>query len=435
MADSSLSSETPSTAPSPSEQSSTNISTVLTHKGFGFQLLYGLANSVIGIGNITFYTLLLPARIGQIASTNQTNTFILISGIGALASILTNPIVGALSDRTTSTLGRRLPWLMIGMVFLLLSMLILAYAPSLLVLIAGSILLQIAINMLLAALSAIIPDQVPLSQRATISAFGGMAPLVGGLIGQILVAQVIKSITDSFLILAQVSMLLLILFSLVLREERMPKEAATPFRLQDMPASLWLDPKKHRDFALAWGARCCIFLASTTVINYLFYFLADGVHVTRVAGMTVAQGVQLFYTVYVLSLLVSSLVCGKLSDLLQRRKLFVIGSSLTMTVGLLLLAIFPVWTIVMIAAGIFGLGFGGFLAVDLALASQLLPTAQDHGKDLGLMNVAIFLPMLVAPLLAGIALSQFHSYPILFVSIAVGTVLAAGLTIPIKQVR
>ena len=435
MADSSLSSKTPIAAPSEHEQNSTETSTALTHKGLGFQLLYGLANSVIGIGNITFYTLLLPARIGQISPTNQTNTFILISGIGALASILTNPIVGALSDRTTSALGRRLPWLMIGMVFLLLSMLILAYAPSLLVLIAGSILLQIAINMLLAALSAIIPDQVPLSQRATISAFGGMAPLVGGLIGQILVAQVIKSITDSFPILAQVSMLLLILFSLVLREERMPKETATPFRLQDIPASLWLNPKKHRDFALAWGARCCIFLASTTVINYLFYFLADGVHVTRATGMTVAQGVQLFYTVYVLSLLVSSLVCGKLSDLFQRRKLFVIGSSLMMTIGLLLLAIFPMWTIVIIAAGVFGLGFGGFLAVDLALASQLLPTAQNYGKDFGLMNVAIFLPMLVAPLIAGIALSQFHSYPILFVIIAVGTVLAAGLTIPIKQVR
>src|SRR5450755_2151858 len=53
-------------------------------KSLGFQLLYGLANATIGIGNITFYTLLLPARIALVAPSNQTTTFLLISGIGAL---------------------------------------------------------------------------------------------------------------------------------------------------------------------------------------------------------------------------------------------------------------------------------------------------------------------------------------------------------------
>src|SRR5579875_1154465 len=33
----------------------------------GFQILYGLANTVIGLGNITFFTLLLPASIAQVA--------------------------------------------------------------------------------------------------------------------------------------------------------------------------------------------------------------------------------------------------------------------------------------------------------------------------------------------------------------------------------
>jgi MFS family permease len=407
-----------------------------THrKGWGFQVLYGLANSVIGVGNITFYTLLLPARIALLAPTNQTNTFIVLSGIGALASILTNPVVGALSDRTTSVLGRRFPWLLIGMMLLLLSMLILAYATTLLLLGVGSVLLQIAINVLLAALSAIIPDQVPLSQRATVSAFGGMAPLAGGLIGQILVAQVIKNITISFLVLAQISSILLLVFSLVLHEQRLPKAAVAPFRLQDIPKSLWLNPKEHPDFALTWLARCLIFLASTTVVNYMFYFLQDGVHYTRVSGEPVAQGVQIFYTVYVLALLVASLICGKLSDIMQRRKIFVIGSSLLMAIGVLLFAVFPAWSTVLLGTFILGIGFGSYLSVDLALASQLLPNAQHRGKDFGLINTAIFLPMLVAPFIAGIALSHFHSYAMLFSVIAVGTVLAALLIIPIQQVQ
>jgi MFS family permease len=321
--------------------------------------------------------------------------------------------------------------MMMGMLLLLCAMLVLAYAPSLLLLGTGSVLLQIAINVILAALSAIIPDQVPTTQRATISAFGGMAPLVGGLIGQILVTQVIKDLTASFLILAIVSVALLITFSLVLHEQRLPKQAVAPFRLADIPKSLWLNPRNHPDFARAWVARCFVFLASTTVINYLFYYLTAN-HVFPQAQ--VSRGVQLFYTVYVLSILVASLIFGKLSDTFQRRKPFVIIASLLMTVGILLLAVFPTWHLILAGAMVLGSGFGGYLSTDLALASQLLPEARNRGKDFGLINVAIFLPMVVASLLAGVTVGLFHSYTALFVVIAIGTVLAAGVILPIKQV-
>lgn len=49
---------------------------------FGFQLFYGLANATIGLGNITFFTLLLPAKLAQITPTNQTNPFLVISSLG-----------------------------------------------------------------------------------------------------------------------------------------------------------------------------------------------------------------------------------------------------------------------------------------------------------------------------------------------------------------
>lgn len=405
-------------------------------KSLAFQLLYGLANAVIGIGNIVFYTILLPARIAQVSPVNQTTTFILISALGAVASVITNPLVGAWSDRTTSAMGRRRPWLLVGMVLMVLSMLVLALARATLVLALGAILLQIAVNVLLAALSAILPDQIPVAQRATVSAFAGMAPLVGGVIGQILVAQVIKNIFVSFLGLALVSALILLVFIAVLRDLRLPREAVAPFHLRHVLSAFWLNPLKHSDFALVWLARCLIFLGSTTTINYLNYFLQDAVHYSRVfPGQTVAQGVQLFYTTFVAAILVASLGCGLLSDKLERRKVFVIGASLVMGVGLLLLASFPTWTIVLPAAAVLGLGFGAYLSVDLALASQLLPTAQDRGKDLGLINTTIFLPMLVAPAIAGIALGGFHSYTILFVVLAAATACAALLILPIRQVR
>jgi len=397
-----------------------------------FQLLYGLANATIGIGNITYFTLLLPAKLAQITPTNQTNTFIVISSLGAAAAILTNPLVGRFSDRTTSSLGRRLPWLMVGMVTLALAMLLEAAASSLLILGIGAVLLQIAVNMLLAALSAIIPDQVPASQRATVSAFAGMAPLVGGLIGQVLVGQVIHDTSTSFLDLGLISLVLLLLFCLVHREQRLPRAALAPLRVGDIPRSVWLNPRTHRDFALTWLARCLIFLATTTVINYLFYYLVAQRLFSEVHAAT---GVQLFYTIYVVAIVLCALIGGKLSDWLQRRKIFVIGSSLIIALGLFLLAFFPIWSIVLVGAAVIGVGFGCYLSSDLALASQLLPQARDRGKDFAIMNTAIFVPMLIAPALASIALGIFHSYTVLLIILAVGTLLAGILILPIRSVR
>ncbi|HZR42819.1 MAG TPA: MFS transporter [Ktedonobacteraceae bacterium] len=436
MADSSLpGTASPSTVSATSGQESIEALGAPTQpKSLLFQILYGLANATIGLGNLTFYTILLPARIALVAPANQTTTFSIIAGLGALASLLTNPIVGRLSDQTTSPLGRRFPWILVGMLLLLLAMLLLAVVSTVILLGVGAVLLQIAINVILAALSAIIPDQVPLKQRATVSAFGAMAPLVGGVLGQLLVVEVIKDLSTSFLVLAQVSVCLLMLFLLSLREMPLPKDVVTPFRLVDLASVFWLNPKTHRDFALAWLARCLIFLVSTTLINYLFYLLQDWAHYTQVSGGSIAQGVQMWYTVYVSCLFVSALAFGVLSDKLQHRKPFVIASSLVMTAGLLLLTLFPMWLMVLLAAGIIGAGFGTYLAVDLALVSQLLPTAHHRGKDLGLMNAAIFLPMLIGPGIAGIALGGFHSYALLFIVLALAAVLAAVLIAPITSV-
>jgi MFS family permease len=179
-------------------------------------------------------------------------------------------------------------------------------------------------------------------------------------------------------------------------------------------------------------ARTLIFLASTTVINYLYYYLLAE---RLFSPTTAASGVQLFFTAYVGCIFVSSLISGKVSDLFQRRKPFVIIGSLLMAVGVGLLVVTPTWSMAMVAAALLGTGFGAYLSSDLALASQLLPEARHRGKDFGLMNVCIFLPMLVATGLAFVALDQFHSFPLLFGIVGIGCLGAAGLIVPIQRVR
>ena len=402
-----------------------------------FLVLYGVANMVIGIGNITLATVLLPMQIASMVSANQTGTFALIVGVGAVAAVLTNPLVGMLSDRTTSRFGRRRSWLVAGGILTVAAVLLLSIAPSLLLVFVEWIFLEIAINLVQASLTAILPDQVPVRQRATVSAFAaGLGTLLGGLFGQILVAQVFKEIHAAYASIAVAIVIMLALFLLVLREAPLSREQVPPFRIKQIFAAYSLTPLTHRDFFLTWLARCLMFLGYTTVVNFMFFYLQDAVQYMRVfPGQTTAQGVQTFFAINVGSILVASLFGGILSDKMQRRKLFVIVASIIMTVGLLLYAFFPTWAMVIVATVVLGLGMGVFLAVDLALASQVLPKAADRGKDMGIINTAIFLPMILSPLVAGVTLSALHSYLALFSLLAVGTLFSAELIVPIKSVR
>ncbi len=404
-------------------------------KNLLFMVLYTVANMVIGVSNITIGTILLPEHIATFASKEQTTIFSLILGVGAVAAVLTNPVVGMFSDRTTLRLGRRRPWLIAGGALTVLDLLLLAHAPSLLVVAIEWIVLEIAINMLQVANVAILPDQVTVRQRATISALAaGFGTLLGGLFGQILVAQFFTPIPAAYTSLAISIAIMVALFLLILREVPLPREHVP--HLQVRQALTMFKPLGSRDFALVWIARCLIFLGYTTAFNFMFYFLQDTVHYAQVVpGHTIAQGVQTLFAINVVAIIVASLVGGMLSDRLQRRKLFVIAASGMMTVSLLLYAFFPTWSMVLVGTVFLGVGFGVFLSVDLALASQVLPNAADRGKDIGIFQAAIFVPMILSPVIAGITLSALHSYLALFALLAVAALLAAMLIIPIKSVR
>ncbi len=67
-----------------------------------------------------------------------------------------------------------------------------------------------------------------------------------------------------------------------------------------------------------------------------------------------------------------------------------------------LLTFIETWPSVVVAAFLFGTGFGAYLAVDQALITQVRPSAENRGKDLGLINIAIVGPAAVGGLLAAL---------------------------------
>jgi MFS family permease len=77
-----------------------------------------------------------------------------------------------------------------------------------------------------------------------------------------------------------------------------------------------------------------------------------------------------------------------------------------------------------------GLGFGVYMAVDLALVADVLPDTDDTAKDLGVLNIAGALPSSIAPAIAPVILAiSSGSYGVLYAVAGVCAIL------PVKRVR
>ena len=92
------------------------------------------------------------------------------------------------------------------------------------------------------------------------------------------------------------------------------------------------------------------------------------------------------------------------------------------------------WGITMAAALVLGIGYGWYLAVDQALITQVLPTAGDRAKDLGVINIANSMPQVLAPVLAAVLVTSLGGYTSLFLAVAVITLAGAVAIVPIKSV-
>ena len=111
----------------------------------------------------------------------------LVTGVGSLLSIVSNPFFGRLSDRTTSRWGMRRPWMVVGLVGGSTGILTVALAPNVAVVLVGWSLAQVFLNALLAAQVAVLPDQVPTAQRGLVSGVLGICLPAASVAGTFLV--------------------------------------------------------------------------------------------------------------------------------------------------------------------------------------------------------------------------------------------------------
>ena len=107
---------------------------------------------------------------------------------------------------------------------------------------------------------------------------------------------------------------------------------------------------------------------------------------------------------------IALLFACKLSDRVGRKVLVYLAGGL-MTAVAAVLVFFPLPSLVMVTGLLFGLGFGTFSSVDQALATDVLPSQDDYGRDMGIWQVASILPQITGIVIGGMTLSFFRTLP------------------------
>ncbi|KRC49621.1 MFS transporter [Leifsonia sp. Root227] len=355
--------------------------------------------------------------------------FGIISGISGVCAIIAYPLTGALSDRTTSRFGRRRPWIAGGAVVFAVSLILLGLQTSI---VGIGVFWSLALTgfcILTAALTATISDQVPVGQRGYVSGWISAPQAIGIILGVSLVTYVFVGALFGYTAMA-VLLLVLVLPFLFLPDAVLPAHLRQKMTFRGIIESLWISPREHPDFGWTLLSRVLVNFGNAFGTSLLLYFLEFGLH-----DKNADDDLLVLILIYMVFVIVASLVMGRWSDRIGRRKAFVFLSSAIQGVAALLLAFVPELSVAMIAAGLLGLGYGCFLSVDQALATQVLPDPENRGKDLGIMNIATAVPQAMAPLIGAGIVAALGGFVGLFVLSGLFAFAGALAVARVKAVR
>jgi MFS family permease len=357
----------------------------------------------------------------------------LIAATGSLVALVANPLFGRLSDRTTSRWGMRRPWLLVGLAGGSCGILVVALAPAVWTVLIGWCLAQLFFNAMLAAMVAVLPDQVPAEQRGTVAGVLGVCLPIASVGGTYVVRIFTGNELGMFLAPCAIGGFFIVVFALYLDDRRLAAADRPPWSLRQVLGTYYVSPRRHPDFAWAFASRFMFILAYAFLVTYQAYYLLDHLGSSE---EEVPQQIFLATLTQAVIVVVASVVGGRLSDRTGRRKLFVAGAAVVYGLALFMIAVAGDFDAFLVGMGVAGLGFGLYLAVDLALVADVLPDGNNAAKDLGVLNIAGALPFSIGPALAPLVLAMGSgSYQVLYVVAGVCALLGAAAILRVRKVR
>ena len=367
--------------------------------GAGF-IVFGLL-WMSGLGIVS--AVLLPMHYKTIPGVNPDALVGVVNAFTAVASLVANLMFGNFSDRSRSRFGRRTPWILFGAVLGGVMLFLTGTTHNAVLLTIFYCGCMFGLNCMIAPLVAILSDRVPSGIRGTMSAFYGAGSTIGAPIGTMLGALFIENLVPGFAV-AGVLMFLGGVVAVII----LPKEQSADFLPKDKGSFkdilVSFRPPKFstaHDFYKAFAGRFCM-LISYQMIN---------VSVVSMIMMVMS--------------LVGSFISGPVSDFIGRRKVPVVVASVLFAVGIAMPWLIPSSLGMYLFAGIAGLGYAVYSAVDQALLVDVLPNKEEAGKDLGILNMATTLGQMCGPVIMStivVALGYNFAFPVAIALAIIGCI-------------
>lgn len=339
---------------------------------------------------------------------------------GPMTGLIVQPIVGAMSDRTNTRLGRRTPYFLVGAIICTLALFAMPHSSSLWM--AASLLwiLDAGNNITMEPYRAYVADRLVPGQRSvgflTQSAFTGLAQTLSYLAPSLLTAFVARDVLDTngIPVIVRIAFVIGAILSIstivwsVWRVPELPLDAAAQAELESQPltvrgtfaeigAAIREMPRPMKQLA---GAMLCQWYAMFAYWQYITFAVGRSLYGTadpassafREATLTTQQAGALYNFVAFLGALALIPVVRRFGARTTHAAcLAASGTAMLLIPG----ASSPAGLFVLMLG--IGIGWAGMMGNTYVMLADCIPPARN-GIYMGIFNLFIVIPMLIQTL-------------------------------------
>ncbi|GMN13905.1 MFS transporter [Altererythrobacter sp. MTPC7] len=373
---------------------------------FGLQFSFGLQQANMG------------PIYGFLGAEEKTMPLLWLAG--PMTGLLVQPIIGAMSDRTNSRLGRRTPYFLIGAIICSISLFLMPYSSALWM--AASLLwiLDAGNNITMEPYRAYVADRLVPDQRSTgfltQSAFTGLAQTLSYLAPTLLTAFVAQDVLDAngIPVIVKIAFIIGAILSIstivwsVWRVPELPMSDEMKADLDAKPMTIAATaseivsairemPRAMRQLSVAmlcqWYAMFAYWQYITFAVGRSLYDTSDPSSAAfREATLTTQQAGALYNFIAFLGALALIPIVRRLgARLVHAICLTASGGAMLMIPGVETTA-----ALFVLMLGI-GIGWAGMMGNTYVMLSDVIP-AERNGIYMGIFNMFIVIPMLIQTL-------------------------------------
>jgi maltose/moltooligosaccharide transporter len=345
----------------------------------------------------------------------------LMSSTRSIEGTIVQPLIGGWSDRIWTRLGRRRPFIALGIPLSALFFILAAHAPNLVLLVAAIVLFSLLFNAAVDPYNALLADLFPPVRRSAVTGLAKVIEFIGT-VGVVLAGGALagRGLINLTFYLVAIGMLLAFAATIAtVREPRVlpavgdPAAALARLSLREQAAKLL----QHRAAFRLLTCLFCYRFGSNAIQPYLTLFaihvIGTDERIAQYLFVTLALGTGLLLA-----------PAGLLASRRGRRPVLALGIAVTAVAALAGLAIRDVPQTLALAV-VAGAGNAAITATDWPLLSELVPpeeTGVFAGLKTAFESVAIPASVVVAS-----ALIHFWGYRMIFVVLTIGALGALAL--------